>query len=377
MDSRSRYEVIVIGAGIAGASLACFLVERGLGDVLILERETQLAQHSTGRSAASLVEMDPNPTVLELKILGARFLRNLPADFSENPVLIRSGVMVLFRGPTMPVVKSAAPALERAGVRLEMLSESAARARVPELSPGSFETAMLLPEDGRIDVHELLSAYIRRARRRGATLKLGAEVRGISVERGRCRGVVTDEGEIQARWVVDAAGAWAGRIATLAGAMPIGLQPRRRTLVIFAAPDGVDVEGWPFVVSDADRLYFAPESGGVLLSPMDEEPLEPCDPKPDDLVIAQAFERLAALAPRLVPRSLRRKWSGLRTFAPDGVPVVGEDRRVAGFFWLAGQAGYGIETSGIIGPAAADLIVDGRTSRFDASLLSPSRFTAN
>jgi D-arginine dehydrogenase len=375
MDNRSRYEVIIIGAGIAGASLAYFLAERGLTDVLLLERETQLAQHSTGRSAASLVEMDPDPTVLKLKTLGARFLRNPPAGFSENPVLIPSGVMVLFRGPTLQVVKSVASALERMGVRLEMLSDSAARARVPELSPGSFEGAMLLPEDGRIDVHELLSAYIRHARRRGATLKLGVEVRGISVERGRCRGVVTDEGEIRARWVVDAAGAWAGRIATLAGAMPIPLQPRRRTLVTFAAPDGVDLGGWPFVVSDADRLYFAPESGGVLLSPMDEEPLDPCDPQPDDLVIAEAFERLAALAPRLVPRSLRRKWSGLRTFAPDGVPVVGEDRQVAGFFWLAGQGGYGIETSGIIGPAAADLIVDGRTAGFDASVLSPLRFT--
>lgn len=377
MDSRSHYEVIIIGAGIAGASLAYFLAERGLGEVLVLERETQLAQHSTGRSAASLVEMDPNPEVLRLKMLGGRFLRNPPAGFSEYPVLIRSGVMILFRGPTLQMVKNAAPALERTGVRFEMLSEAAARARVPELAAGSFEGAMLLPDDGRIDVHELLSAYLHGARRRGATLRLGMEVRAITVERGGCRGVVTDDGEIQARWVVDAAGAWAGGIAALAGAMPIKLQARRRTLVVFAAPEEIALSGWPFVVSDADRLYFAPESGGVLLSPMDEEPLEPCDPKPDDLVIAQAFERLAMLAPRLVPRSLKNKWSGLRTFAPDGVPVVGEDRKVAGFFWLAGQGGYGIETSGIIGRAAADLIVEGRTDALDVGILSPLRFAAN
>jgi len=160
----------------------------------------------------------------------------------------------------------------------------------------------------------------------------------------------------------------------LAGAAPIALVPHRRTIVTFAAP--ADVRGWPLVQSDADRLYFAPESGGLLLSPMDEEPMEPCDARPDDEVIAQGFARLAGLAPSLVPQTLRRKWSGLRTFAPDRVPVVGEDARVPGFFWLAGQGGAGIETSGALGPIAADLLVAGKTERFDARALSAARFAA-
>lgn len=374
IDERSRFEVIIIGAGIAGASLAYFLAERGLTDILILEREQQPAYHATGRSAASLVELDPNATVQQLKVLGGGFLRNPPAGFSENPVLQPSGIMVLFRGPILPLLDGAASGLERAGVRFELLSASEAVARIPELSLGRPDRAVLLSEDGRIDVHEFLSSYLRHAVRRGAVIRTGVEVRGIRIERGRCSGVVTDAGEIRARLVVDAAGAWAGTIAKLAGAAPIRLQPRRRTIITFAGPQGVEIAGWPFVISEADHVYFAPESGGMLLSPMDEEPFEPCDARPDDLIIAQALDRLASLAPRLVPKSLRRKWAGLRTFAPDGVPVIGEDPIIGGFFWLAGQGGFGIETSGAYGQIAADLIVRGKTDLFDSALLAPSRF---
>jgi len=374
MGDRSSFEVVIVGAGIAGASLAHFLAERGLTKVLLLERETQPGYHATGRSAASLVELDPNLTVQALKVLGGRFLRNPPEGFCENPVLRQSAIMVLFREPMPQVIRNSVANLEQLGVRLELLSVAAALAQVPELSADRVSGAVLLPDDGRIDVHELLSSYLRHARKRGVTIWLGAEVRGIRIDRGRCSGVITDEGEIGARWVVDAAGAWAGNVANLIGAAPIKLEPRRRTIITFVGPDGIDISRWPFVISDADHLYFAPESGGLLLSPMDEVPFEPCDPRPDDLIIAQAMQRLAALAPRLVPRSIQRKWAGLRTFSPDGVAVVGEDPMVKGFFWLAGQAGYGIETSPAIGQIAADLIVQGKTDLFDQAALASSRF---
>jgi D-arginine dehydrogenase len=374
-DERNRFEVVIIGAGIAGSSLAYFLAEEGLTDVLLLEREQEPAYHATGRSAASVVELDPNPTVQRLKFLGARFLRNPPADFCENPLLQPSGVLMLFREPMPEAIRRGVADLRGSGVRFELLSASAAKALVPELAPECFGGAVKLPEDGRIDVHELLWSYLRNARRHGVALRTGVEVKAIRIEGGRCSGIITGSGEIWARLVVDAAGAWAGKIGELAGASPIKFEPRRRTIVIFAVPNGVDVHGWPFVVSDADSLYFAPESGGLLLSPMDEEPSEPCDARPDDLVIARAFERLGRLAPQLVPRSLRRKWAGLRTFAPDGVPVVGEDPRMPGFFWLAGQGGYGIESSPAIGRIAADLIVRGKTEVFNQAILSPARFS--
>ena len=181
--------------------------------------------------------------------------------------------------------------------------------------------------------------------------------------------------EYRARVVVDAAGAWAGRVAALAGASPIALQPLRRTIVTFPVPSGMDVRSWPLVGSEPHTIYFAPEAGDLMLSPMDEVPMEPCDPTPDDETIAAAVERLARLAPALRPATLKRRWSGLRTFAPDHVHVVGEDPKLPGFFWLAGQGGCGIETSPTIGQLAAELIVDGASdAAYDAPKLAPGRF---
>ncbi|HTY54541.1 MAG TPA: FAD-binding oxidoreductase [Candidatus Binataceae bacterium] len=377
MSDRNRFEVVIVGAGIAGSSLAHFLAERGLTDVLLLERETQPGYHATGRSAASLVELDPNLTVQALKVLGGRFLRNPPEGFSENLVLRQWPIMFLYRDPMPQTMSDSIALLEREKIPVTVLSKSEAVARVPVLLPESFGGAVLLPEGGRIDVHELLSSYLRNARKLGVRVRVGAEVRGIRVENGRCAGVITADGEIGARMVVDAAGAWAGKVSALIGAAPIKLEPRRRTIIVFAGPDGMDFGRWPFVVSDPDHLYFTPESGGLLLSPMDEVPLEPCDAHPDDLIIAQALERLRKLAPQMVPHTIQRKWAGLRTFSPDGVVVVGEDPLVKGFFWLAGQAGYGIESSAAVSQIAADLIVYGKTERFDPALLAPSRFLKN
>lgn len=374
MQTREQFEVVIVGAGIAGASLAYFLAERGLTDVLVLERESQPAFHATGRSAAVLVELDPLPTLRRLIAAAAPFLRHPPPGFAEHPLLEPSGIMVLFREPEWTAVQRLAPVLATLGVRAELLGARAAAARVPVLTESQLDGAVLLPEDGHIDVHELLSGYLRHARRRGVSLRCGVEVTGLRVDRGRCTGVVTAAGEIGARWVVDAAGAWAGRVGARAGATPIRLTPCRRTIVTFAAPAECDPRRWPFVEAGPHRLYFGPESDGMLLSPMDEEPMEPGDSHPDELVVAAALERLGALAPRLVPRALRRKWSGLRTFAPDRVPVVGEDPLLPGFFWLAGQGGVGIETSPALGAVAADLIAAGATDRFEARELAPARF---
>ncbi len=374
MGGRDEFEVVIIGGGIAGASLAYFLTERGVTNVALLERESQPGYHATGRSAASLVEFDPIRVVQRLKALGGKFLRNPPAGFAQNPLLRRSQVMLLFRGSILGEFSNASAGLTHDAVAFESLTHAEIVARVPALALHGSDRALLLTAGGRIDVHELLTGYLRNAGRRGVLVRTGCEVRGIEVENGQCCGVMTDAGTLHARWVVNAAGAWAGEIAKLAGATPIGLEPRRRTIVTFDLSPEIDASTWPFVISEVDQVYFAPESGGLLLSPMDQEPMSPCDAWPDDAVIAGAIERLRSLAPRLVPRTLKRKWAGLRTFSPDSVPVVGEDPRLRGFFWLAGQAGFGIESSPAIGEIAADLLVHGVTDRFDRSVLSPARF---
>ncbi len=374
MDRGNSAEVIIVGCGIAGASLAYFLSRRGLTDIIILEREEQPGYHSTGRSAAVLIELDFVPSVLQLTILAADFLRNPPEGFSQSPLLERSGIMAMFQGDDWSMIEGIAPTFRQMGVSLELLTPSQAIERIPVVSDAHFDGAVFLSEDGHIDVHELLWGYLRHARHEGAELRCGVEVHDINVERGRCRGLMTNEGEFMGRWVVNAAGAWAGIIGQLAGATQIELTPYRRTAITFAAPDGLDVTRWPMVLDYTHKLFFKPESGGLLASPMDEDPVEPCDARPDELVVAHTIDRLEAVAPRLVPRSLHQKWAGLRTFAPDQSYVIGEDPLVKGFFWLAGQGGSGIETSPAAGQLAADLLIDSRTSLIDANLFSPARF---
>jgi len=375
MKDERTFEVIIVGAGIAGASLAYFLAQRGLGNVLVLEREEQPGQHATGRSASVLSSLEPAAPVLRLKCLGGRFLRSPPPGFSEHPLHSPTGILTLEAAGARraAAAREHAALLHAHGVKVLPLSAEEARALVPVLETSAFAGGVLCPEDGHIDVHELLWSYLRHARRRGAQLRCGEEVTGFRSEAGRCRGVRTRRAEYRARVVVNAAGAWAGPLAEAAGAAPVGLTPRRRTMVQFASPDGIRTAGWPMVVHEPLGLYFKPESGGVLASPMDEDPQLPCDARPDEMSIALAMERLDRLAPALVPRSLQRTWAGLRTFAGDGVFVVGEDPRLKGFFWLAGLGGAGIETSPAVGALAADLLLDGRTARFDASLLAPER----
>ncbi len=359
-------EVVIIGAGAAGLSLAWALGRRGVGDVVVLEREEQPGMHATGRSAASLVELDPSPTLTALKIGGGAFLRSPPAGFADGPLLARSGVLFLLDGAPDALMGDAA----RLGLAARALAPGEAAALVPALRHDAFASAVLLPDDGHIDVHALLDGYRRGAERAGVTLRRGETAVAIS------DGAVTSSSgvRIEARWIVDAAGAWAGPIARMAGAAPISIEPRRRSIATFATPGGLDATAWPFTIFDERNLYFGPESGGLLLSPMDVTPSEPCDARADDEAIAGGFERLGAFAPALVPTALRRRWAGLRSFSPDGVLVVGEDPLVRGFFWLAGQGGCGIETSPFVAEIAADLLLDGKTERFDAKALAPQRF---
>ena len=372
--SRDSFEVIIVGGGIAGASLAYFLSQSGLADVLVVEREEQPAYHATGRSAAALVEHNGRPLVRRLITRGAAFLRQPPAGFADEPLLDPVGVVVPADSAGWADAQAFAATAAAEGIRAELLTAEDVLIVVPDLDPRHVAGGLLFPDNGHLDVHALLSAYLRHLTRAGGEVRCGVEVTGMLVEGGRCVGVETNTGRLRARWVVDAAGAWAGVVAALAGATPITFTPRRRTIITFAAPSGRDVSRWPMVDCEARRLYFKPESGGFLASPMDETPVPPGDAAPAEEDVAQAVERLATYAPALAPRALRRKWAGLRTFAPDEVPVIGEDPRRPGFFWLAGQGGVGIETSPVLGRIAADLLTTGRSDVPEAAALSPARF---
>lgn len=374
MKPAGGYDVIIIGGGIAGASLASFLADEGIGDVLILERETQLAVHATGRSAASISAFDENEVVLDLKILGSRFWRNPPAALFADAPLNPIGVLSLFAAEGWAALAAREAELRSRGLEFELLSAASCRAKMPVLAAPGIAGGLFISHDGRLDVHGILQSYLRHARAAGAELVLGAEVAGLLRDGPRVVGVRLPQGDVRADLVVNAAGAWAGHIGALAEASPIPLQPKRRSLFTFPGPADADFADWPMVWSDPHNVYFVPEAGSLMLSPMDQVPMQACDPSPDEETIAAAIERLRDLAPSLVPRTIRSRWSGLRTFAPDGAPVIGADPRRPGFFWLAGQGGAGIETSPAYARIAAELIASGRTSCFDAARLAPERF---
>ncbi len=231
MPGERTFEVVIVGGGIAGASLAYFLTERGMTDVLLLERETQPGYHSTGRSAAVAVEWDPIPALQELKVQGAAFLRNPPPGFAEHVLLEPSGILVVFQEPLWSGVRQVVPRLTERGTAVQVLARAEVIARVPVLAPEYVDGGVLLPEDGHIDVHELLWSYLRHAARRGAERRCGVEVHGVRSAGGRVHTVVTSAGEFGARWVVNAAGGWAGAIAARAWRRRASRAWRERALI--------------------------------------------------------------------------------------------------------------------------------------------------
>jgi D-arginine dehydrogenase len=209
----------------------------------------------------------------------------------------------------------------------------------------------------KLDSDALLQGFARTLRHNGGDVVTGARVQALNREKGAWTAVTERGDRFSAPVVVNAAGSWADKIAQLGGVSPIGLQPKRRTIITFDGPEGVDVSAWPFVKTVGEELYFAPESGRLFASPMDEVPSEPTDAQPDDYEVALAADRVERRT-TIEVRRIVHKWAGLRTFAPDRKPVAGFAPDTEGFFWLAGQGGSGLQTSPAMAAIAASLIVD-------------------
>ena len=362
--------MVVVGAGLAGAATAYFLArDHGLRSIVV-EREPVPGAHASGRNAAMIRQAVASASLIPALVEGARFLAHPPPDI--GPVDRRAtGSILLLDDARAQALLTALPALLERRVSVSWL-ERADVARLAPLAAGaSFDRAFFTLDDGVVDVAALLHAYLAAADRRGARLLTGQAVRAVQVQAGRVCAVETDGLRIETRAVVNAAGAWCGELARLAGALDIPLRPTRRHLLATSAVGDVAVRDRPIVWDETHGLYFRPEAGGLLLSPCDETDHPPAEPAVDPAVLENAAEKVERFMPCLSGLSIRRAWAGLRTLSPDGRFVVGADPSVGGFFWCGGLGGHGVTASAAVGRMAADAVA-GRSSVPPAH--SPLRF---
>jgi D-arginine dehydrogenase len=360
-------------AGMAGASLAAELAPKR--SVLVLEMEDHPGHHSTGRSAAMFFESYGNPTVRALTRASRDFFEHPPEGFTEISLMTpRSAIFVA----DAPRASHCADMIadDSDGV-FQQMSRDGALALCPALRPDWVAAAVLDNTGHDLDVSAIHQGYLRLGRRRGGTLVTSASDMTIDRNGGRWR-VATRAGTFECRTLVNAAGAWADQVARMAHVSPLGIQPMRRTAMMLPAPEDYDIKGWPLVVDVDEEFYFKPDAGQILLSPANEDPMDPCDVAPDEMDIAIAVDRLET-ATHLKVRRINRRWAGLRSFAPDRSPVAGFDPRVGDFFWLAGQGGYGIQMAPGLARAAASLLCqepmpeDIKAEGATAADLSPGR----
>ena len=368
-------DFLIVGAGIAGASIGHFLAPHGR--TVVLERESQPGYHSTGRSAALFMESYGTPQVRALTLASRAFLEAPPPGFADGPILSPRGALLVAAPGQDSELAALWQVMQSVSPRGRLLDADGACALVPALRRERVLGAVFEPDAADIDVHRLHHGFLRSIRRQGGAIVGDAEV--VAVGRGDRGDWHVDAGgaRYRARVLVDAAGAWCDHIAALAGIAPLGLVPKRRSIFTFAPPAELDTTRWPLFGSVDERWYVKPDAGLLLGSPANADPVAAQDVQPEELDIALAIDRIEA-ATTLAVRP-RRAWAGLRSFVADGDLVGGFAVDAPGFFWLAAQGGYGIQTSAAMGEACAALArglpVPDRIAAFglDAAALAPDR----
>lgn len=326
-------DFLVIGGGIAGVSVAARLAPHGV--VTLLEAEDALGYHASGRSAALYEASYGRPTTLALNGASREF-------FVEGGYLSPRGLMIVASADDTAAFES-----DLATMGLPEIGLDEALTRVPVLRRDRIARAAFHDDAWDIDTDRLIQDFARSVRARGGSVLTGRRVEAISRQGGRWQ-VRADDQVFEAPILVNAAGAWADRVAVMAGVTPLGLQPCRRSMARIPAPGGHDLRGWPMFFGPGETWYAKPDAGKLLVSPADEDLMEPFDAWPDDMVLAEGLARYEAMVTEPVTR-VDTSWAGLRTFSPDRSLVLGPEPDVEGFYWCAGQGGYGFQTA----PAAS------------------------
>jgi len=358
----SKTDIVIVGGGIAGISAGARLAPHAR--VTVLEGEDAIGYHASGRSAALYEASYGLPSTMALaRGSGDFYLRE--TDYLSPRGLMLAGAA----GEETDFAR------ELAEMEMQQLSPDEAQAMLPILNPERAPLIGYSSEAWDIDTDRLLQDFARTIRANGGDVRTKAPVGAIS--RGARWQVTTPAGPIEADLLVNAGGAWADEVAKLAGIAPIGLTPMRRSMARVAAPEGHDPARWPMIFGVNESWYMKPDAGALLISPAEEEPTAPHDAWAEDMVLAEGIARYEDVMTAPVTRMISN-WAGLRSFAPDRNLVIGHDARDSGFFWLAGQGGYGFLTCPAASLLAADLIL-GRAPAMEAdirALLSPKRFSA-
>ena len=356
------YDFVIVGAGMAGASLAAELASHG--SVLLLEAEDTPGYHATGRSAAFWDECYGGPDVVPLTLASGPWLR-------EHGFLRQRGALYIGREQDAGALDSFAREFEQIGARLELVERDALKQRVPGLRD-AWKGGVWEPGCADIDVAELHQHYLRSAAQAGAELRCRARV-GKAERTDELWRIAVGLDEVRAGILINAAGAWADDVAANAGVAPLGLLPLSRTVVQLRT-DPAPPPDMPLVLDINGGFYFKPEAGRLWLSPHDERPSAATDAAPDELSVAEAIARFEEIVDWRIA-AVERRWAGLRTFAPDRRPVYGFDRQADGFFWFAGQGGFGIQTAPAAARLAAQILLgqggDAMTRTLDPDLYRP------
>lgn len=363
------HDFAVIGAGIAGASVAAELAPHA--KVLVLEAEEAPGYHSTGRSAAFWDECYGGPGVVPLTLPSGAYLR-------EHGFLRESGALYIGRGEDRAAMDGFVRSFEGTGVTIERLGREGLEKRAP-LIRREWSDAIWEPACANIDVAGLHQHYLKALKREGAMLECRARVTGLSREAGVWTITTAAGARHRAATLVNAGGAWADEVARLAGAEPLGITPYRRTVAQLRV-DPHAPNTLPLIIDINGGFYFKSDNGRLWLSPHDEIATIPCDAAPEEIDVALAIDRFEAATDWTI-QAVERRWAGLRSFSPDRLPVYGPDPEVDGFVWFAGQGGFGIQTSSAAARLGAQITLglerDAMTAEIDAARYNPARFSVS
>ncbi len=355
-----RKRVGVVGGGIAGASAAYHLLkaDRSL-EIILVEAEDQLGYHTTGRSAALLLENDGTESTRSIVQASVDFLLNPPEGLTENVFVRPRDVMHIATFEQSASVDRFLEENSTGRIPTKEISKSEAKKRFPALREEGLDRVVVDEGAGDIDVHCLHQAYLNNFRKNGGQIKPSTRI-DSATRNGDHWNLETKMGDIPVDLIVNAAGAWGDQVATRAGVEPVGLQPRRRTAFTVNSSEP-NIQKWGMIADIDLQFYCKPDGQQLLCSLAEENPSEPCDAKHDEADVALAIERINA-ATTLDIRSVQTAWTGLRTFAPDRSMVIGPDTTDDSFFWCVGQGGTGIMTSPGVGRLLADLFTAGKPS---------------